>query len=77
MAYPVDDLGNLRRVVRHADRPDRPTHCDVVGRIARSAVPVSGSLIRVSGAVWHGALPIDFMPAQAKLEILLGEEEFA
>ena len=43
---------------------------------ARSVVPLAGPRIRLSVALWHGALPLDVLPAEGKLEIELGEENF-
>jgi alpha-amylase/alpha-mannosidase (GH57 family) len=45
--------------------------------IARNAVPFTEPRLEVSVALWHGALPIDVLPVEGKLEIPLGEEGFA
>jgi alpha-amylase/alpha-mannosidase (GH57 family) len=44
--------------------------------IARGAVPIAGPRLFVSVALWHGALPIDVLPIQGKVEISLDEEAF-
>jgi alpha-amylase/alpha-mannosidase (GH57 family) len=45
--------------------------------VARESVPFTKPQIEVSVALWHGALPLDVLPVEGKLEIPLGEEGFA
>ncbi len=44
--------------------------------IARNAIPLTESRLEISVALWHGALPLDVLPVEGKLEIPLGEEDF-
>ena len=45
--------------------------------VAGESVPFTKPQIEVSVALWHGALPLDVLPVEGKLEIPLGEEGFA
>ncbi|MDE3136792.1 MAG: glycoside hydrolase, partial [Acidobacteriota bacterium] len=45
--------------------------------VARDAVPSTEPRLELSVALWHGALPLDVLPVEGKLEISLGEEGFA
>ena len=46
--------------------------------IKRSEINLKGqSKLKLGVALWHGGLPVDVLPAEGYLEVLLGEEHFA
>jgi alpha-amylase/alpha-mannosidase (GH57 family) len=76
--------GRLTRCT--GERNDEPASAETVeaafGRILevsvrRDAIPMAGPRLGLSVALWHGGLPVEILPPEGKLEILLGEENFA
>jgi hypothetical protein len=45
--------------------------------VRRAAIPVTGERLRLSVALWRGGLPVETLPTEGWLEILLGVENFA
>jgi hypothetical protein len=46
--------------------------------VHKSALELKGlNRFRLGVALWHGGLPIDVLPAEGYLEVLLGEENSA
>jgi hypothetical protein len=46
--------------------------------IRRSEVNLKGQTkLKLGVALWHGGLPVDVLPAEGYLEVMLGEDHFA